>query len=106
MRLQYRISKETFIEYFSLMQKLDGQVSSIYNITNGNLDLGNYISQFSSLSSILEKCIFTTEELDIIYWYLFEDVEKKIYDSITHDVIIEFKSLEDVYDYLNQEESK
>ena len=106
MRLQDRISKENYIKYFSLLGNLEDQASQIYKITNGNLDFGNYISQFSSLNMILEKCIFTEVELDLIFWYLYEDVEKKLYDSITHNVIIEFKSLEDVYDYLNNEDNK
>ena len=43
--------------------------------------------------------VFDEHQLDIIQWWLFEDVEKKIYDN---DEIIYINTIEDLYKYLNK----
>jgi hypothetical protein len=47
--------------------------------------------------------LFGENDSDMITWYLYEDVEKNIYEAGTHKIIDVLDTDEKLWDYLNRE---
>lgn len=101
--LKDKISKELFFKYLNGLRHNSKMINQIYEATFRALDLINLEEELSKPYHIIEKCFFTESELDYIYWYLFERVEKKIYDAKTHEVIADLVDDEALWEYLNRE---
>ena len=101
--LKDKISKELFFEYLNGLRNNEKLISGVYEATHRALDLINLEDELTRPYHIIEKCFFTETELDYIYWYLFEKVEKKIYNSETHEVIADLIDDEALWEYLNRE---
>lgn len=99
--LEKRIDKREFIKYLEAQRKINKVCLDVYTASHNTLDLANYEDFITEPTHILEKAFFSDIELDYIYWYLYEDVEKKIYDNDTKSVIAELNTDEDLWDYLN-----
>lgn len=98
--LENKIDKETFCKYLQLLKNNDKIIMETYNLTNGNLDLNNFEEMLAKPYRIIEKLFFTEEELDIINWYLYEDVDKIIYNT-DGTIFKKIDSDDDLWDYLN-----
>lgn len=102
--LENRISRNSFIDYIQACRNNQELCLKTLESTNGLIDLINYDEYINKPLHILEKALFTDIELDYISWYLYEDVEKTIFDSKTHEIIFEIKTDGDLWDYLNSED--
>lgn len=99
--LMKRISKEGFIEYIKKKRDIDDLCLNVYTASNNTIDLANYIDLMNKPLEIIEKFFFSPIELDYITWYLYENVDKKIYNSQDKSLIAELKTDDDLWDYLN-----
>lgn len=108
------ISKEAFIKYLEQYQKFGEAVERLEEALIGKKYSSNiYESDWNQAVDIMFdeflKTHFNEAGQDLIYWYLFEDVDKIIYypkDIFGEDMQIELNSLEDLWKYLisNKEE--
>lgn len=101
--LKDKISKELFFEYLNGLRNNGKLISDVYEATHRALDLINFEDELTRPYHIIEKCFFTETELDYIYWYLFEKVEKRIYDAKTHAEIAYLGDDEALWEFLNRE---
>lgn len=53
----------------------------------------------TSLAEDFFNCHFNADGVDLIYWWLYEDVEKLIYDE-HHNIVDNLTNIEDLFDYL------
>jgi len=92
------MSKEVFIEYMKAYQK---GLSFLENMHDEGLDL--YETSLCTSADALFQAwldqIMDNEGQDLVYWWLFEDVDKVITEDNT-DINVE--SLEDFANYLNE----
>ena len=102
MKLKDKMSFEEFSNYLDLLKDRDIFLDNIYKKSIGNLDLINFNDFLLKPYYIIERCFFSDIELDYIKWYLYEDVDKKIYD-INSNVIADIKDNEALWNYLNQD---
>lgn len=97
-----QINKERFLEIMKVLddetEKLETLNSAIDSVSDGwvILELGNQYRDL--IISFLEEYF---HDEDTISWYLYEDVEKKIFD-LNDNVLFEIKSYEDLFDYLEE----
>jgi hypothetical protein len=98
-----KMSKEEFLEFLEEIRYADKIVDDVYNATGGSLDLLNLTDD---LIKPYRKCfskLFGENDSDMITWYLYEDVEKNIYEAGTHKIIDVLDTDEKLWDYLNRE---
>lgn len=105
-KLSERISKEEFFKYLDEYRKIDKMIETIYQCSNGNLDLINFNDFLTKPLRIIERNFFSYIEKDLISWYLWEYKEggMKIYRSDNREVIAELKTDEDLWEYLNRDD--
>jgi uncharacterized protein (DUF4213/DUF364 family) len=98
------MTKKQFIKYMQLIQNFLSEQETlsalIYKISDGFsiVTIGNNL--MDGLIDIIEESF---DYLDIISWWLFEDVEKIIY---INNVSISVKTLDELYDFLEKEKNK
>lgn len=98
------ISKKEFVKiiendrvYHTIIDKIEKYGISIYESEPHKC--------YSALLDILLEQFFNSEGIELIYWWLYEDVDKVITND--DDSTIELNSAEDLYDYLvNTTETK
>lgn len=92
------MTKEQFIKRMNLIQNFHSEQQTlsvlIDKITDGYsiVTIGNYL--VSEMINMIEEDL---DYRDILGWWLYEDVEKVIYDK---DKEISVRTLEELYDYL------
>lgn len=94
------ISKKIFLQIIHDIKKEDERLDQIAtflesNIITGYANLNPFVFR-NTIELILEE-IFTEEGFDLIFWWLYEDVEKVIYEGESE---IQLKTEEDLYEYL------
>jgi len=96
------MNKETFIRRIALIQNFHSEQDTLQaligKLTDGHsiVDFGNYLVS-EIIDMINEK--MQIEDKDLIGWWLYEDVEKLIYDC-DGNVIADLKTASDLYDYI------
>jgi hypothetical protein len=63
---------------------------------------------YQLFDSFIEACGFTEEGIDLFYWWMYEDVEKVIYESPEPDLFnkspekteVSVKTLDELWDYI------
>lgn len=107
-KLSERISKEDFFDYLNESRKIDKMIETIYQCSDGNLDLINFNDYLTKPLRIIERNFFSYIEKDLISWYLWEYKEDsmKIYKADTNkeEIIAEILTDEDLWEYLNRDD--
>lgn len=81
------------IEFYKMVETVDDTLDiSLYDTKIERC----YYQTFDTIM----KFFFNEAGIDLIYWWLLEDVEKIIYDSTNEHVIARLDRPEDLYDYL------
>ena len=94
------MTKETFIKRMGLIQNFHSEQQTlsvlINKITDGYnvVTIGDYL--VSEMINIIEEDLGYK---DILGWWLYEDVDKVIYDE---DKEISVRTLEELYDYMTE----
>lgn len=79
--MQEHISKEQFLQFIDLVKKEDNFINTLYNL---NIDIFNceIATDYYLVGNILLNTNFTASGVDLIEWWLYEDVEnKEIYEK-------------------------
>lgn len=92
------ITKKQFIMLMNAIEEEDNKLR----------DIGKYIETYSSsyvilyskISESLVKFLEDYYQTDLISWWLYEDVEKVIYENNQE---ISLKNIEELYTYINKE---
>lgn len=101
--LKDKISKEQFFEYLNGLRDRSNYIDDVYASSRRFINILELNDFLIRPYMILEKLFFSAEENDIIGWYLWENVEKKIYDLESKEVIVELNDDEALWEYLNRE---
>lgn len=106
------ISKELFVEYLEQYQKFNEAFERIEEALMGRKYSSNMFESdwYNSVGIMLDVFLeshFTENGRDLIYWWLFEDVDHIIWQTVDPDLFhgkseIEYNvnNIEDLYDYL------
>lgn len=91
------MKKEEFIKTINILTKIDDTITKLYDI---GVDIVNSpLCDYGIIADILWTCIYGEEGMDIINWWLYENVDK----IITIDgEDIDVTKVEDLYDFLNK----
>ena len=91
--------KQTIIETLTLIKSEIEKRNEIYKY---GVDLCNYENQYQiSLLKLLSVLLNDSEKYDMIGWWLFEDVNKVLYDSKEENKIInDLNKVEDFVEYM------
>ena len=79
--MQEHISKEQFLQFIDLVKKEDNFINTLHNL---NIDIINceIATDYYLMGNILLNTNFTASGVDLIEWWLYEDVEnKEIYEK-------------------------
>ena len=79
--MQQHISKEQFLQFIALVKKEDNFINTLHNL---NIDIINceIATDYYLVGNILLNTNFTASGVDLIEWWLYEDVEnKEIYEK-------------------------
>ena len=79
--MQEHISKEQFLQFIDLVKKEDNFINALYNL---NIDISNceIATDYYLVGNILLNTNFTASGVDLIEWWLYEDIEnKEIYEK-------------------------
>ena len=101
--LKNKMTKEQFLEYLKLLRDRSNFIDDVYNSSRRYIDIIELNDFLTRPYTFIEKLFFSKEEYDIIGWYLWEDVDKKIYDLESKEVIAELNDDEALWEYLNRE---
>ena len=102
------ITRESFIEFVKSYQAFMKGIERLEEALMGNKYLSNIYNSdwYISVDKMFDEFIkshFNEYGQDVIYWYLFEDVDKIIYcpkDLFGEEQEIHLNSLEDLWKYL------
>jgi len=110
------IDKKLFIEYIEQYQRFDKAFERIEEALMGkkyssNLFESDWVESVGGMLDIFLKSHFTEEGCDLINWWLFEDVDKVIYeknsqldffDEFKEDNKIPVETIEQLWNYMNK----
>lgn len=106
------ISKELFVKYLEQFQRFNTAFERIEEALMGrkyssNLYESDWCDSVGAMLDLFLKSHFTKDGRDLIYWWLFEDVDHIIWQTVDPDLFhgkseIEYNvnNIEDLYDYL------
>ena len=89
-------------KFKSLLNKIQDNSDIICQLYKLNIDIINFIEKYDSIIWLLMKEIFTENQIDMIEWWLFDGVDKFIYDSETKEVIYDLTEIDNLYEYINK----
>ena len=93
------ITKKNLQEIINLFQEISDFEDSLSKLKIEVIDCTIIQTTYRTLYGIIEQS-FSEEVADLIDWYLYEDVEHNIYDSVTNSVIAHIDSVESLVDYV------
>lgn len=97
------MNKEQFIKLMSLIQNFQSEQETlgvlIKKLTNEYPIVIMGDNLVDGILSVLSD-IFKLEDKDLLYWHLYEDVDKVIYEGEYGEKGISVRTLEELYDYI------
>lgn len=91
------MKKEEFIKTINILTKIDDTITKLYDI--GVDIVSSPLCDYGRIADILWTYIYGEEGMDVINWWLYENVDKIItIDGENIDVT----KVEDLYDFLNK----
>lgn len=97
------ISFENFDKMINIIRKYDDIIDKSYDTLGIDIIESKQTKLFNELTDLMYGENFTDDGADLINWWLYDNVDKKIYDSKTNDVIADLKSTTDLYNYMIKE---
>jgi hypothetical protein len=88
---------KTFTKFINKIKKVGARTSDLYDL---NVDLINFTDDFYNVITLLLEEIYNESQIDILEWWLYEDVEKHVLDEkgkMTNDLT----KIEDLFNYIN-----
>lgn len=94
---------ENFKKVIETIQAHDKWINSAYDI---GIDLINVSDHLSIVSKGLFTEIYGETGEDLIGWWLYENVDKKLYSSKTKKVVADLTELKDLWKYIEKKNYK
>lgn len=91
------MKKEEFIKTINILTKIDDTITKLYDI--GVDIISSPLCDYGIIADILWTYIYGEEGMDIINWWLYENVDKII---TINGEDIDVTKVEDLYDFLNK----
>lgn len=90
---------KTFEHIILKLQLIAKRDRAIYKL---GLDLSNVTDDYSQVITIILKAHYGEQGEDIISWWLYEDVEKHLYDSVSGKIINDLTLIKDLWKYCEE----
>lgn len=97
------VTKKEFIWFVESVKREDKFLDDCYNL---KIDLSEspIVDEYENLFKMIEKIWFTDDGIELVEWWLFEDIEdKKLYSAKDNSVIADVNKVEDLYDFMVSE---
>jgi hypothetical protein len=89
---------ETFKKIIGLIQKADEEENTLFHI---GVDMMSFVEKYNLIIQNFFSEIFTEESVDLIYWWLYDNVKKVLYITENNkDVEHNVESLDDLFKHL------
>lgn len=92
--------KELFVSQIRLMLDYGKVLEQLYKDLKVDIYDSSIDITVNSLFDAYLKLVFTEAGIDVITWWMYEDVPKKIYSAESDDVIADLTTIESLWDYL------
>ena len=94
---------EKFKKIIYIIKNQDKNIRNLYKLGVDIINSDIY-ENFNKITNILFESILTKEGVDLIDWWLYENVDKKIYDNEdSSKIIADLNKIEDLYKYMENE---
>lgn len=96
------MTKERFVKYMNLIQNFYSETDTIQElidkITDGYSCITIGEKLINAILDIIEEGLHIPKDDDILSWWLYEDVDKVIYDENNNPISV--RTLEELYNYI------
>ena len=92
----------TFSRILHKLQETYQRTSDLYKL---DIDVINFSEKYDVIINILMSEIFNTQQMDLIEWWLYEKVDKYLYDFKTKEKTHDLTKIEDLYNYIMEEKN-
>ena len=94
--MKYKVFKEVITK----LQEVQEKSRSLYKL---GIDLSNYIEDdYSEIITLILKSHYGLEGEDMISWWLYEDVEKVLYENDSDKIVRELKTISQLWEYVEE----
>ena len=90
---------DNFKKLINELQFISNRLTELYRL---DIDLINYSEKYDKIIWTLMSEVFNKKQIEIIEWWLYEDVKKYIYDSTTNKILYDLTEIEDLYNYIKK----
>lgn len=106
------ITKEIFFEFINSIKTFEAAIERMEEAISGkkygsNLINSDWYESYGKLSDLFLESHFTENGMDLIYWWLYDDVDHIIYESVDEDLFEKKKdvehdvnNIEDLWNYM------
>jgi len=96
---------KTIVTSILRQHEVDGDINAILQLAQSDTYfMGTTIDEIGQSFDMvfLDAYNNNKEALDLIHWWMYEDIEKFLYDSRSGEVINDLTELDDLYEYLEK----
>lgn len=94
--MKYKVFKEVITK----LQEIQEKSRSLYKL---GIDLSNYIEDdYSEIITLILKSHYGLNGEDMISWWLYEDVEKVLYENDSDKIVRELKTISQLWKYVEE----
>ena len=94
--MKYKVFKEVITK----LQEIQEKSRSLYKL---GIDLSNYIEDdYSEIITLILKSHYGLNGEDMISWWLYEDVEKVLYENDSDKIVRELKTISQLWEYVEE----
>lgn len=94
------ISIKEFNNLVNIIREYDDIVSKSYDVLGVDMIESKQTLLFNKLVDVICKENLTDDGYDLLNWWLYDDVDKKIYAAKSEEVIADLKTSDDLYNYM------
>ncbi len=94
--MQYKVFNEVIVK----LQEVSDKSQKLYEL---GIDLSNSIeNDYSEIITLILRSHYGKEGEDMISWWLYEDVEKVLYETNSDKVTRELKTIKQIWEYVEE----
>ena len=97
--LKFELSKEKFKDIINKINQTNEMAKKLMDIGIDIYGLPLY-DNFHYIAEEYFFCFFNDLGVDLIMWWIYEDVDKFLYDNDGQNVIADLTTIDSLYDYL------
>lgn len=93
-------TKENFKKYVDLCKKHSKYIDDVYTTLGIDMIYAKSSEVINEFETLCEELFFTKNGADLVQWWLWEDVEKKLYDAESEEELYDLTNFDDFWEYL------